>query len=46
MGIQIEIFNFVLSKIHRNDMDVLKDEFRALKAADAQLQKEIMLMNY
>lgn len=27
-------------------MDVLKDEFRALKAADQQLQREIILMNY
>lgn len=27
-------------------MDVLKDEFRALKAADAQLQREIVLGNY
>lgn len=32
--LQIEIFSFYLQKIHRNDMDVLKDEFRALKAAD------------
>ena len=35
--LQIEIFSFYLLKIHRNDMDVLKDEFRALKSADVQL---------
>jgi hypothetical protein len=46
LHLQIEIFSFYLSKIHRNDMDVLKDEFRALKAADLQLQREIVLNNY
>ena len=44
--LQIEIFSFYLLKIHRNDMDVLKDEFRALKSADVQLQREILLNNY
>ncbi len=34
LTLSIEIFNFVLNKIHRNDMDVLKDEYRALKQQD------------
>ncbi|CDW88142.1 UNKNOWN [Stylonychia lemnae] len=42
----IKIFTFTLKKVSRNDMDILKDEFKVLKEQDIQLQKEMRLFNY
>ena len=46
LEIKIKIFKFVLKKISRDDMDILRDEFKGLKEQDEQLKRELKLFNY
>lgn len=42
----VEIFSFTLDQVERDDMEVLKDEFRALKTLSDQLEQEVAMFNY
>ena len=46
MQITVEIFSFILDKVQRDDNELLKDEFNALKKMSKELDDEILLFNY
>ena len=46
MELIVEIFSFVLTKIAKDDVQVLKDEVESLKRMSRELKSEISLFNY
>lgn len=42
----VEIFSFTLEKVERDGMEVLKDEFKALKKVSEELDQEVAMFNY
>jgi len=46
LHLSIKIFAFTLKKISRDDLDILKDEFKGLKEQNEVLARELALFNY
>ena len=46
LTVVVEIFSFTLQKIERNDIEILKDEFRSLEQLSDKLDLEVKLFNY
>ena len=44
--IVVEIFSFTLQMVERDDLEILKDEFKALKSLSDQLDSEVAMFNY
>ena len=42
----VEIFSFTLDQIIRDDLEILKDEFKGLKQLSDQLDSEVAMFNY
>ena len=46
LTVVVEIFSFTLNMVVRDDMELLKDEFKSLKNLSNQLEAEVAMFNY
>lgn len=44
--VSVEIFTFQLFAVHRDDLEVLKEEFGQLQRMSRELEREVLLFNY